>query len=174
MWHIYIAVRDTAHVKIMHTARVLFSFIVIKQWLILTHNIHSHFTAPYCTSLSETMLTMWEYAFLSEQKTKQDVHSCFNIQHPAEYCIASCNNCALSLPRRHTKQHGVSNYQQVDCLFNRLLMLISKKHQIPRYWSFVGEIHPRPLVSPHAERFSVCWRRQNGVAISWSRKNSWH
>ena len=132
MWHVYVAERDTAHVKIMHTVRASFSFIVIKELFILTHNMHSLFTAPYYyTPASEKEpWIMWE--FFPSCLNKKNLSQLFQYSIP-EYCIASCNNCSFSLQVRHNKQHGVSNYQQVDCLFNRLLMLISKKTSEPAF-----------------------------------------
>ena len=77
MWHVYVAERDTAHVKIMHTVRALFSFIVIKEWFILTHNMHSHFIAPYYyTPASEKQpWIMWELfpSCLNNKKTRSQL-----------------------------------------------------------------------------------------------------
>ena len=53
-----------------------------------------------------------------------------------------------SLQWRHNKHHGALNHQQLDCLFNRSLMVTSKKHQSPCYWPSVSGIHRWPMDSP--------------------------
>ena len=56
---------------------------------------------------------------------------------------------AITLQWRHNGRDGVSNYQPLDCLLNRLFRRRSKKHQSSASLVFVWGIHRWPVNSPH-------------------------
>ena len=69
------------------------------------------------------------------------------------------------------ERHGVSNYWQLDCLFNRFWYYIKQNIIAPRYWPFVQGIHRWPGEFPaqrtsNVENVSIAWRsiawRHNG------------
>ena len=46
-------------------------------------------------------------------------------------------------------RHGVANHRSIECLFNSLFRLTTKKHQSSHYCPFVRGIHRWPVDSPH-------------------------
>ena len=63
---------------------------------------------------------------------------------PLGKCFSGILDQKDTLQWRHNEYHGILNYQQVACLFNRLLKRALKKTSKYMYWPFVREIHQGP------------------------------
>ena len=70
------------------------------------------------------------------------------VTHPIPIAFL-CTKCGEPLQWRHNERVGVSDYQRLDCLLNRLFMRKSKKHQSSASLAFVSGIHRWPVNSPH-------------------------
>ena len=69
--------------------------------------------------------------------------------------------------------HGVANHRSIECLFNSLFWLTTKKHQSSHYCPFVRGIHRWPVDSPalracNAENVSIWWHHNLYQDTTWS------
>ena len=64
------------------------------------------------------------------------------------------------------ERRGVSNHRRIECLFNSLFRLVTKKNQSPRYWPFVSGIHRWQRAS-NAEYISMSWRHHDKPFVKW-------
>ena len=55
----------------------------------------------------------------------------------------------LSITIKSHGRHVVSNHRSLKCLFNSLCRPISKKHESPHYWPFVGNSSVTAEFPPH-------------------------
>ena len=122
-------------------------------------------TLPVCQNTTMRVNGAWikRYCVLCP-KTYATLHSCHNFPagsrqaaRVARICETSLIICytvwptiyAPALQWRHTGRNGVSNYQRLDCLFNRLLRHILEKTSKLRVTGLVRGIHRWPVNSPH-------------------------
>ena len=61
-----------------------------------------------------------------------------------------------ALQWRHNEHHGVSNHRRLECLLNLLSGADQRKYESSASLAFMGEIHRRPVNSPH--KGPVTWK----------------